>query len=87
MSTCRSCGADVIWGRTPIGNLMPLNAEPNPDGNVEAHEPPRSASYSNNAPMVIVAVHPGPPLFTEHSIYMPHHATCPDADTWRKQAS
>lgn len=27
ISTCRSCGADIIWVRTPAGNAMPLNAQ------------------------------------------------------------
>lgn len=32
MSTCESCGAKIIWARTEKGNLMPLNAEPDPGG-------------------------------------------------------
>lgn len=26
MSQCKSCGADIIWAKTPKGKDMPLNA-------------------------------------------------------------
>lgn len=29
---CRSCKAPVIWVRTTKGKMMPLNAEPDPNG-------------------------------------------------------
>jgi hypothetical protein len=62
---------------TQQGNRMPLDIEPNPEGNVEVidigigHRP-------------VVVVHPSPPLVVEGVLYMPHHATCPEGRTWRK---
>lgn len=31
---CRSCGAPVIWARTPAGKRIPLDLTPTDDGNV-----------------------------------------------------
>lgn len=70
LTACRSCGAAIRWARTRAGNLMPLDAHPDPNGNVEIVDG-------------IVHVHPQPPL-TGETLWMPHHATCPDADTWRR---
>lgn len=27
MSQCKSCGAEIIWAKTPAGKNMPLNAD------------------------------------------------------------
>jgi hypothetical protein len=34
MPACASCSASIIWIRTPKGKAMPLDATPNPNGNV-----------------------------------------------------
>lgn len=33
-SRCRSCGAAIIWAKTPAGKTMPIDAEPTPYGNI-----------------------------------------------------
>lgn len=82
MARCRSCQAEILWVRTTnTGNLMPVDAEPNPDGNVEVQPEPEvrgvgGAVYSGT-------VHAQPPMLATGSIHMPHHATCPQADQWR----
>ena len=38
VSTCRSCGAAIVWAKTTTGKSMPLDAEPVPDGNIVLHE-------------------------------------------------
>lgn len=70
MNRCRSCGAEIVWVVTSTGARMPLDAEPNPDGNVEL--------VNGRA-----IVHGQPPAFVHGPIHMPHHATCPDAEEWR----
>ncbi len=35
---CSSCGAPIIWIKTPKNKSMPLDATPNPDGNVVIRE-------------------------------------------------
>lgn len=34
MSTCRSCGAEVLWAKTRAGKAMPVDPEPTAEGNV-----------------------------------------------------
>lgn len=31
---CRSCGDAILWVKTSAGNVMPLNKEPDPEGNI-----------------------------------------------------
>jgi len=31
-TTCRSCGAPIVWGITDKGRRMPLDSAPDPDG-------------------------------------------------------
>lgn len=74
MSRCRSCDAEVRWARTSAGKRMPLDAEPDPNGNVE---------LVGEGMMEVAVVH------SQQSMgagvrYMPHHATCPDAAEWRR---
>lgn len=69
ISTCRGCGAPIRWVRTIHGGLMPLDAEPDPDGNVELVDH-------------FAVVHSQPTLFGGDR-WMPRHATCPDADQFR----
>ncbi len=78
-ATCRSCPAQIIWAVTAKGKYMPVDAEPNPDGNVELLPP----APGMRAPQAIV--HGQPQMMTEGAIHMPHHATCPKADEWRKR--
>lgn len=75
-STCRGCGAPIRWVRTTHGNLMPLDAEPDPDGNVELID-----SFLDG---LVAVVHTQPTMFGGER-WMPHHATCPDADQFRGQ--
>lgn len=71
---CRSCHAAIVFVRTASGKLIPLDAEPNPAGNVEVLDPDGSP---------LAQVHKAPPLFlTGAGPFMPHHATCPDAARW-----
>ena len=35
MPTCRSCGAPIVWGKTPSGKNMPLDAKPEKRGVIE----------------------------------------------------
>ncbi len=76
-STCRSCDAPIIWAVTTREQLMPVDADPSTDGNVEL-----VTRQLNVAPLAIV--HAQPPLGAG-PLRMPHHATCPDAAKWRRR--
>lgn len=69
-STCRSCGAPIIWAHTPNGKSMPLDAEPDPTGNIVLDD--GTARVEPNQTLT----------GTRHTS---HFATCPHAETWRKR--
>lgn len=80
MSRCRSCQAEIRWARTAgAGKLMPLNAAPDPAGNV---------TLAGGGPLPVATVHdrnqPALLGFTEDvEWWMPHHATCPQGAAWK----
>lgn len=76
MSVCQACEAPIRWARTAAGRNMPLNADPDDDGNV----------YLNTDGTCVTLA---PPMDDEYRalgfrLYMPHHATCPNADQFRR---
>jgi hypothetical protein len=79
VTKCKSCGADVIWTVTENNMRMQVDAEPNLKGRFMLREP-----VSGGAPL---SVHVN--LFSDTDgddglRYVPHFATCPDADKWRR---
>lgn len=82
-SRCRSCNAPMIWARTPFGKDQPFDAEPNPKGNVVLYERKTETDGHVVTEMCARVVEP---LFDgDAPRYMPHHATCPNADRWRRK--
>lgn len=73
---CRGCGAAIVWTETEAGKSAPIDAAPNPDGQVvlsqpdDPREPMRSRVLKKNeqAPM---------PRYTNH------FSTCPKATLFR----
>lgn len=72
---CRSCGAPILWAITTAGKPMPVDAVPDPAGNV---------SVEREAGRLVARVHTEPSLFGEPR-HMPHHATCPQGTEWKKR--
>lgn len=89
-STCE-CGAELLWVATKNGKMQPLNATPDPSGNVVLLEPAtyhstqRGALRSSRA-LTKVEREGGGLLPVEGDRYMPHHATCPKVAKFRKPA-
>ena len=80
MATCRSCDATIWWAvSTNTGNLIPVDRDPHPDGNLELHP----GRLDGTHPMV--TVHRQPPLIHEGDLFMTHFATCPRAADHRKR--
>lgn len=73
MSTCKSCGAEIIWTRSPKGARMPLDSAPTPTG--------KWAIRGEGEEAEAVFATPGDP---SHAC---HFETCPNADTHRKPAA
>lgn len=80
MSRCRSCDAEIFWATSQSGKAMPLNAKPDPFGNVKIYGRPAACSA------VVLA---GSDLEAARAdgvrLFMPHHATCPQGGAWRKK--
>jgi hypothetical protein len=73
---CR-CGQRLIWATTEAGNRMPINAEPDPDGNVALWQDVHQAWQ-------VRVVTPSQPRRPGEVLHRPHHSTCPFADEHRK---
>lgn len=73
MSTCRSCGAEILWARTSGGKRVPLDAKPERRYAVVGYNLPLEEAPSSDAPVVALT-----------DTYVTHFATCPDADSWRR---
>ncbi len=73
---CRSCGAEIIWVKTANQRLMPLNAEPDPKGNL---------ILLNGVPTLVQRDLYDKPLEEQGPRYTSHFVTCPDADKFRKK--
>lgn len=77
VSTCKKCGAGMIWARTGRGKKMPLDAEPTSAGQFvlegDAQNPTtyRLANYAASS-------------YTGDK-YTSHFSTCPNADDFRQK--
>lgn len=78
ISTCTTCGAQILWTTTERGALQPVDAEPNENGNVAVRKDGagrlRSRGISGERPL----------LEHEEHLHMPHHATCTNPPPRRK---
>lgn len=91
MSACSSCGARVMWVVTTAGRLMPLDARQSPDGNVRLTGQKVPHPKNPSAPLMAEAeVLTNRSIFdiaddteTATPLYLPHFATCPNADRHR----
>lgn len=74
-ATCGSCRAQIRWFKTPAGRSMPVDVEPSEAGTIVIEEgiavvSPAKAMGARNA---------------GEDTYMPHWATCPNANEHRKK--
>lgn len=73
MSQCRDCGADILWGRTDAGKLMPLDPErrdaDDPAANV-------AATRDHTGRLLVRVLHAGEQPDRHEWRAVPHFATC-----------
>lgn len=75
MSHCKACGAAITWAITEAsGRSIPLDPTPTAAGNLVIVDRTQA-----DTPVVRVVM-PG-----NGEAFMPHHATCPDVDKFRKK--
>lgn len=82
MSRCSSCQAEITWTVTTRGRPMPVNAEPDPRGNVVLHEEHGVLFGSVKAKGCVAYLQ----AQAAGKLYMPHHATCPQGPAWKRRA-
>lgn len=75
-ATCKSCGAEILWVKTEMGNWMPVDRACHPAGHLVV----------NHAERTVIAVDP---MTTEYKgiLHRSHFSTCPDADEHRQDAA
>lgn len=74
-SRCRSCGAAILWATTPSNKSMPLDAEPHPEGTIQAVN---GEAVTLRFSELAVARAERVPL------YRSHFGTCPNAALHQK---
>lgn len=77
---CRSCGAEIVWVLMDTGKTMPIDADPNPLGNVAVRRVGRDNELHGR---VVTGTKPLDP--TSERMGMSHFVICPAADKHRKR--
>ena len=75
--SCRSCGDPILWATSSSGKAIPLNPEPTPMGNVTIVVERDDVARATVHPHATIQNVPMPR-------YQSHFATCPQADSWRR---
>lgn len=81
VSQCRSCGASIRWVVSVKGARMPIDAEPDANGNLYLATRAVDGAWC-------ASVTTGRQMHYLRSIgraYVSHHATCPQALQWRRK--
>lgn len=83
MAACKACMAAIIWIKTSAGKTIPCNEAP-----IYYIEKPRSGSKKIVTPngQVLSCEYTAEPSKATGVGYVPHWATCPQADKFRKKA-
>lgn len=76
---CRSCGRPVRWATMPTGKLNPLDADPDPTGNIAAHLDARGDLHAR---VLKAGEEPEP----HERRGVSHFSSCPQADQHRRRA-
>lgn len=83
--TCSKCSAPILWCATVNGKMQPVDLEPNPDGNLRLSGNYRQTDRGVLPEIVVIKKGEEPGLFDEPFVrYYPHHASCPNAEEFRK---
>jgi len=80
MTTCRSCGAEILWVRTEKERRMPLDRQPVDDSTPGGTFVLRDTG-SPEGPLAISAT---PAQLPGEVYYVSHFATCPHAAEHRR---
>lgn len=96
MTFCEACHRPVFWTLTRNRKRRPIDYEPDPDGNIvlgdqvqpdELNREEWGRSYGRelwHETVLTKAERAGWIVERDGPLYMPHHATCPDVDRFRR---
>jgi len=76
---CRTCKAEIKWAITDAGRLIPLDIEPQADGNIRLAA---ALVYGGTPRAIVIPADRRGELAGE--LYRPHFATCPHAGEHRR---
>ncbi|ORL11630.1 hypothetical protein [Prescottella equi] len=79
-SRCRSCRAEIHWGKTPAGKHLPVDVTPAKSGTV-ALDVHGGVLYAG----VLVGAQLAAVRRSTRPLYEPHWVNCPDAKAWRNR--
>ena len=82
-STCRGCGAPIVWIRTAAGKSMPCDAEP---ALYKAREGAAGKIVTPNGEVLSCDLDVGPDEATGIG-YISHFVTCPQAEQFRRKGA
>lgn len=71
LKTC-TCGALILWAKTAKGRPIPLNATPDPKGNIELRD--GVARFVKADPNADLSLLDPPTRYTTHFVNCPHAA-------------
>ena len=85
-ATRKGCGAPILWVATVNGKMQPLDLDPNPDGNIRLIDTYRQTERGvlQKCRVIPKAELAGSLFGDDEPRYMPHHATCPHAEQFRR---
>lgn len=81
MSLCKSCSAEIRWAFTANGERIPVDRHPVAGGNLRLIQ---GEGLRIDARVVGSTIDMLDPT-DDGTRWMPHHATCPDAEQWRQR--
>lgn len=81
VSQCRSCGASIRWVVSTKGNRMPIDASPHPNGNLYLTKRALDGQWCASA----IGQESLEAARSMGRAYISHHATCPQAQQWRRK--
>lgn len=79
---CRGarCDATIAFVITTAGKMLPIDLEPDPTGNIELTDEDVRTGAGTRFPRAIVHAQAS---LEDGERYLPHFATCPDANEFR----
>ena len=69
---CKTCGADIFFARNQNAKYIPINAQPDPAGNMVLEEG------------MILVIREGIDLFEDRPRYKSHSTSCPQSAPHRR---